>query len=346
MSEEVRWLPPEWAPQSAVLLTWPHRFSDWQPFLPEVEPVFVNIAREIALREQVIICCYDQLHIDHVHTLLTESGVNPEKVKLYPIPSNDSWARDHGPITVQRNGSPLLLDFHFNGWGRKYPYQLDDAINSELQALNAFGSTPVEKFNQVLEGGSIETDGEGTLLTTTQCQLSPQRNPELDCVGLEGMFQQKFGIERVLWLKHGQLEGDDTDGHIDTLARFCKPDTIAYTTCDLPSDPQHEGLKAMERELRQFRDHRGNPYRLIPLPLPKPVFSDVGRRLPATYANFLIINEAVLVPVYDDPHDEVVLTRLASAFPEREMVPINALPLIQQFGSLHCVTMQLPAGVV
>lgn len=346
MTEPNLRLPAEWAAQSAVLLTWPHGRGDWKPWLDRVEPVFVAIAREVTRRERLVVACLDADHRDEVRTRLSAGGADMSRVALHLVPSNDSWVRDHGPVTVYRDGEPVLLDFTFNGWGRKYDARLDNRITGELHGLGAFGATERKVVDLVLEGGSIESDGEGTLLTTSKCLLSPERNPQYDCVGLEGIFAREFGVTRVLWLKEGHLAGDDTDGHIDTLARFCDPHTIAYVSCNDPADEHYESLKAMAAELREFRDNDGNPYRLVALPLPAPKRSEDGDRLPATHANFLIINGAVLVPVYDDPTDAVALERLADCFPDREIVPIDCLPLIRQFGSLHCVTMQIPAGVV
>lgn len=340
-------LPAEWARQDAVLLTWPHPRSDWRPWLAEVEATFVAMARAITERERLIVSCFDRDHRVHVDGVLRGAGVPPERVALFIAPSNDVWVRDHGPITVVADdGVPRLLDFRFNGWGRKYPHDLDNAITQTLHQAGAFGETRIEPVDLILEGGSIESDGEGTLLTTTHCLLSPERNPTYDCRGLEAAFARQFGIRRVLWLKHGHLSGDDTDGHIDTLARFCDPRTIAYVACDDPSDSDYDELAAMAAQLRSFQTADGRPYRLIPLPLPSPKYDAEGERLPATYANFLIINGAVLVPTYDDPADAVALERLAECFPDRELVAIDALPLIRQYGSIHCATMQLPAGVL
>jgi agmatine deiminase len=268
------------------------------------------------------------------------------RVRLAIAPSDDSWSRDHGPITVYRNGSPWLLDFRFNGWGGKYRAEQDDALTRRLHGAGVFGATPLQSIDLVLEGGSIENDGVGTLLATSRCLLSPTRNPGLFRADLEATLRELLGIERILWLTHGGLLGDDTDGHIDTLARFCDRETIAYVTCPTQDDPHYAELAAMEQELRSFATVEGRSYRLVPLPLPQAKHDESGRRLPATYANFLIINGAVLVPVYQDPADAVVLERIASCFPGREVVPIDCVPLIRQFGSLHCVTMQLPWGVL
>lgn len=339
-------LPAEWAPQGAVMLTWPHSEGAFGPMLDEVEEVYLAIARAVIPHERLLVACHHEAHRAHIAARLKAAGIDLARIILAIAPSNDVWARDHGPLTVLRDGTPVLLDFTFNGWGRKYPAQLDDAITRTLHAQGIFGATPLETIPLVLEGGSIESDGAGTLLTTRHCLLHPQRNPHYDCVGLEALFAQWFGTRRVLWLDKGQLEGDDTDGHIDTLARFCDERTIAYVRCDDPADSHYPELRAMEAELQALRTADGQPYRLVPLPLPAPIHDTEGRRLPATYANFLIINDAVLVPIYGDTQDDEALRRLAGCFPDRTLVPIDCVPLIHQYGSLHCITMQLPAGVM
>ncbi len=341
-----RRLPAEWERQSAVMLTWPHAETDWAPLLAEAESVFLDIAEAVCRFQQLLVACHDHAQRERLRALFDERGIDPQRYRLHLAPSNDSWVRDHGPISVYDEDRALLLDFQFNGWGRKFEARLDNALSGVLHAEGAFGATPLSTMKLILEGGSIESDGLGTLLTTRRCLLSPERNPQYDCVGLEGIFAQCFGTHRVLWLDKGELEGDDTDAHIDTLARFCDERTIAYVSCDDEGDSHYGELKAMEQELAELRTETGEPYRLIPLPLPAPAYDpEDGHRLPATYANFLIINGAVLVPTYNDPLDGVVLERLAGAFPEREMVAIDARALIRQHGSIHCVTMQLPHGV-
>ncbi len=339
-------LPPEWAPQSGVMLTWPHAHSDWTPRLPQVEPVFVAIARHVARHEKVLIVCFDTAHREHVTNLLVADGIDLRRTVLRVAPSNDTWARDHGPITVQCRQEPLLLDFGFNGWGGKFGHALDNQLTRRLYDLETFGEAPLQTVDMILEGGSIEVDGSGTLLTTEQCLLTPTRNPGITREQIEKRLGEFLGLKRVLWLKHGHLEGDDTDSHIDTLARYCDAQTIAYVTCDDPKDSHYHDLKAMESELKQFTAANGGPYRLVPLPWPTAKFDEDGRRLPATYANFLIINDAVLVPTYRDPSDRIALERLAGCFPDRKIIGIDCLPLVYQYGSLHCVTMQLPAGVL
>ena len=340
------YLPPEWAPQSGVMLTWPHEQSDWAPILDRVEPVFVEITRQVARFEKVLVACYDDRHRAQVAKRLTAAGVAANRVVLGIAPSNDTWARDHGPITVQCQDELTLLDFGFNGWGGKYAHDLDNAITPALYHQDVFGKSPLQAVNLILEGGSIEVDGSGTLLTTERCLLAPTRNPGVSRAQLEEQLGELLGLNRFLWLKHGALAGDDTDSHVDTLARLCDARTIAYIACDDPADEHHAELKAMEAELQTFRAADGRPYRLVPLPWPKPKHDDEGGRMPATYANFLIINSAVLVPTYRDAADTIALERLKTCFPNREIIGIDCLPLIYQHGSLHCVTMQLPAGIL
>jgi len=341
-----RRLPAEWEPQSGVMLTWPHLHGVWGRQMEGVDRTFVQIAQAIAQREIVLIVCRDETHREQIQALLRASAVKMENIRFHIAPSDDVWARDHGPITVIENGAPHLLDFIFNGWGNKYASSLDDDITRRLVEAGAFGSTLAHKVDIVLEGGSIDSDGRGSILTTSHCLLSPNRNPGLDRRQLEIVFREQFGAARVLWLEHGELEGDDTDGHVDTLARFCDEHTIAYMACDNPTDDQYAELKAMENELKAMRDADGAPYRLAPLPSPSPIIDEKQQRLPATYANFLVINGAVLVPTYNDPMDDLALQRLEECFPQRQVIGIDARPLIRQYGSLHCVTMQLPLSVI
>ena len=337
---------PEFAPQSGVMLTWPHRQSDWKDCLQSVEPVYLEIARAISAHEQLLVICLDESHREEILERLAGAAIPTRNIRLVCVPSNDTWVRDYGPLAVRTDGTLVLQDYTFNAWGEKYSAALDDRITGSLHRAGIFGDIDYQHYGLVLEGGSIDVDGCGTLLTTTQCLLAPTRNPELGKAGLEGWFLQHMGIERVLWLEHGALAGDDTDAHVDMLARFCSADTIAYAQCPDPDDAHYPQLAAMERELQDFRSVTGQPYRLVPLPIPRPIHNEQGQRLPGSYANFLIINGAVLLPVYGDPADRLAQQALAGCFPEREIIPINCVPLIQQYGSLHCATMQLPAGVL
>lgn len=334
--------PAEWAPQSGVMLTWPHENTDWKPILEEVVPVFVNIAKEVVKREKLLIVCVSESEVREAL-----GDIDYSKVIFREIYSNDSWARDHGPISIYVNDVPYALDFTFNGWGLKFPANYDNQINKKLFESDAFSPEAgyQNMLHMVLEGGSIESDGEGTIMTTSECLLSVNRNEYKDKIDLGEYLKMLFDAKRVLWLDHGYLEGDDTDSHIDTLARFCSPDTIAYVKCTDEDDEHYQELSLMEVQLKRFKTLDEQAYKLIPLPMAEPVYFE-GERLPATYANFLIINGAVLMPTYGTALDVEAKAALEKAFPDREVIGINCLPLIKQHGSLHCVTMQLPEGIL
>ena len=335
--------PAEWAPQSAVQLTWPHEQTDWAPILHEVTPCFVAIAHEIVKRENLLIVCSDAAEVRR-----QLGDIDERRIMFREMETNDTWARDHGGITVFTEGQPIVYDFVFNGWGMKYAAYHDNLITRTLVATETF-TDEVRVVNMqpfVLEGGSLESDGKGTLLTTSECLESLNRNEYLNREQLEIHLKEIFGLDRILWLENGYLAGDDTDSHIDTLARFCSPDTIAYVKCDDTGDEHYDALQRMEKQLRSFRTLNGEPYRLLALPMADKI-EEEGERLPATYANFLIINEAVLYPVYRQPeNDRRAETVLRQAFPDREVVGIDCRALIKQHGSLHCVTMQYPSGVL
>lgn len=337
-----RRLPAEWEEQDGVLLAWPHADSDWGNVLSRVEPVFAAICAAISHFERVVIAapCLDGI-LDQI----VQADGQPERITLCEVPTNDTWSRDFGPIAIEEKGRLRLLDFGFNGWGLKFSACHDNQITRRLTEAGIFGATPREVVGLILEGGSIESDGCGTLLTTSECLLNPNRNPHLDRRAIESELHRLLGSEHVLWLEHGYLAGDDTDSHIDTLARLCPDDTIVYMRCDDPQDEHYTELTAMEKELRALRTKAGTPFRLLPLPWPGACYDD-GERLPATYANFLVINHAVLVPTYADPGDEQALAVVGEAFPGREIIGIDCRPLILQHGSLHCVTMQLPRGLL
>lgn len=339
------YLPPEWALQSAVMLTWPHANNKWYPSLSIVEESFIAIAKAVVAHEKLIIACLDEAHVVHIQSRLTSANISLTQISFYVAPSNDVWARDHGPITVIQDNAARLLDFNFNGWGDKYPSNLDNQVTLKLYQQHAFGKTPIQSIHYVLEGGSVEVDGKGTLLTTTSCLLSEARNPDYSQADVENLLKKWLGIDRILWLHHGYLAGDDTDGHIDTLARFTDAHTITYVKCDDPHDEHYAELALMEAELKTFQDYEGKPYRLVPLPWPSGKYAEDGYRLPATYANFLIINNAVLVPTYEDSKDQIALDQLKKCFPGRSIIPVPCRHVIEQYGSLHCVTMQIPAEV-
>jgi agmatine/peptidylarginine deiminase len=340
-----RRLPAEWEPQSGIMLTWPHANTGWGKTLPRVEPVFAAIAAHASLYEKVLIVAHDASHQSHITDCISLLKPLLSNIIFAFAASNDSWARDHGPITVtDDSGELLLLDFQFNGWGEKYSFDLDNKISTSLEQQQCF-SVPLKTIDFILEGGSIESDGEGTLLTTA-CLLTSSRNEGWTKEQIDAELRKQFNVEQIHWLHQGNLQGDDTDAHIDTLARFISPQIIMYVKCDDDNDPHFQPLLDMEQELGELRTGNGLPYELVSLPLPDPVYNTKGDRLPATYANFLIINNAVLLPVYDQPADQYVVELFEQHFPDRKIIPINCLPLIEQFGSLHCVTMQFPLGVL
>ncbi len=337
-------MPAEWFPQAALQITWPHPRTDWAPRLPEVMEVFTRIAVETSRHEDVLVVCHNSQVLADCRRRLEKDGADMVRCHLYVVPSNDSWTRDFGPITIRHpDGRRKLVDFGFNAWGLKFPADLDNQVTRRLHALGAYGNLPLEIQGMILEGGSIDSDGSGTLLTTSTCLLSPNRNPQWSREEITQHLCELLGAERIFWLQSGYLEGDDTDAHIDTLARFCSTGTIAYQSCDDPMDTHFAALQQMAAELASFPREDGQPYHLIPLPWPQARFDGSGNRLPLSYANFLILNHAILLPGYEDPMDAVAAERLAEAFPGREITVVPCLELAHQHGSLHCVTMQIPA---
>jgi agmatine/peptidylarginine deiminase len=306
--------------------------------LGEITATYHEIAREIARREELLIVTPEEPD----SSLFTfHSSLFTFHFSLFT--SNDTWARDHGFITLTDDeGHHRLLDFCFNGWGEKFPAELDNAINRRLYNEGKLGGDYTDCLDFVLEGGSIESDGRGTVFTTTGCLLAPHRNQPLTKAQIESRLKRELHAERILWIDHGNLTGDDTDGHIDTLVRICPDDTLLYMGCDDPEDEQYDELRLMEEQLKTFRTIDGRSYRLKKLPMPRPIY-DGDDRLPATYANFLIINGAVLCPTYAQPDlDAEALRIIGEAFPDREIVGIDCRSIIKQHGSLHCCTMQFP----
>jgi len=326
-------LPSEWEPQDAVLIAWPHAGTDWAPILKETEAVFLKIAEAVTRVETLIVATPEP---DAVREKLNHL----DRVLIVEAETNDTWARDFGPITIYEDGHPVLLDFTFTGWGGKFEAGLDNQITVKLHAAGVFGDTPLRTVDLILEGGSIESDGEGTLLTTAECLLNPNRNAKLNKAQVAEKLSTELGTKRFHWLENGWLAGDDTDAHIDTLARLGPDHTILYVQCTDPTDEHFSVFQALENELKQM------DFRLLPLPWPQAQFDTNDNRLPATYANYLVINGAVLVPTYNDPADFQALETIGKAFPDREVIGIDCSALILQHGSLHCVTMQIPAGVL
>lgn len=341
-------LPAEWYEQSGVQLTWPHEDTDWRPYLYEITEVCLNLVRIVARHEKVLVAARDADKVRRLIESSTDEDVRGN-IRVYQCENNDTWARDHSFITLVTerdggDGSFRLLDFRFNGWGRKFPADKDNRINASLYDAGAFNGVRVDNDDFVLEGGSVESDGRGTIFTTSMCLLAPNRNQPMTCEEIEQRLMSELCADRVVWLDHGSLMGDDTDGHIDTTVRTAPDDTLVYTGCDDSGDGQYEDFRKLEEQLRGLRSADGQPYRLLRLPMPDAVYYD-GERLPATYANFLVINGAVIVPEYGQPEKDAEARRvIAEAFPGRETIGVNALAVVRQHGSLHCLTMQFPKG--
>lgn len=345
-------LPAEWEPQSAIMLTWPHANTDWKPYLRQITNTYLELAEIITRFEHLLVVTPI---VESTKNMLSErlSAEQMGRIHFFEIDSNDTWARDHGPITLVSRGKnnshivPIhLLDFKFNGWGEKFAWQKDNAINMQLYYQGAFDAAMENHQGFVLEGGSIESDGKGTLFTTAQCLLAPHRNQPFGKEDIDRQLKNFFHVKQVVWLHHGNLIGDDTDGHIDTIVRVAPHDTLLYVGCDDPKDEQYEDFKALEEELQKLLTYEGYPYRLLKLPMPDAIY-DEDERLPATYANFLILNGAVIYPTYNQPEkDEEARRQIQLAFPDREIIGVDSRTIVRQHGSIHCLTMQLPKGAV
>lgn len=345
-------LPAEWAEQSGIQLTWPHKNTDWAPCLNEITETFIQLAHEISRQEKLVVAAQ---YPDEVKRILEENipQESMRNIRIFACKNNDTWARDHAPITLMpvngyspQNEGPLLLNFKFNGWGEKFEWQHDNRITQSLFEQHAFNGK-METFDPfVLEGGSIESDGKGTIMTTSFCLLAPNRNQPMNQHDINNMLLKCFNARRIVWLQHGKLVGDDTDGHIDTIVRLCPDDTIVYQGCDDKDDEQFDDFKLLEEELKKLNTLNGKGYRLLKLPMPDAMYDD-GQRLPATYANFVILNRSVIVPTYrQKSKDDEAACIFRRVFPDKEVVCIDATTVVRQHGSLHCLTMQYPYGVI
>lgn len=336
---DIRRLPAEWEAYDAVMMAWPHADTDWAYMLADVQATVCEIVRTLVGDGLTVL-----LVTPDADTVMREFADLPDgKVINVTLPTNDTWTRDYGVITcVDSLGHNILCDFMFNGWGLKFASDKDNLVTRGMVKVGVLNGRYENLLGFVLEGGSIESDGHGTLLTTSRCLLSPNRNGGLGKEEIEMYLEAVLGADRVLWLDHGYLAGDDTDSHIDTLARLVSEDTIMYVKCDDPADEHYKELSLMERELTELRRKDGQPYHLIGLPMPRPEFDADGNRLPATYANFLITPSSVLLPVYGQPREDYLAEQMLKiVFHDRVIHKIDCRSLIQQHGSLHCMTMQI-----
>ena len=359
-------LPAEWEPQSGVMIAWPHEGTDWAPRLTEVETTYSALVAAITRFEPVVICVRDAaLRRRAEECLFQKAGARLDlgRIRWVEIPYDDTWLRDSGPISLidSSHGERRfrLLDFRFTGWGGKYRADQDDALVSRCFELGVFSPQCAHQpIDFALEGGAIESDGQGHLLTTWACLH--QRHPEQSPKALSQLLREHLKSAQVLMLDRGYLEGDDTDAHIDTLARFAPNNRIVFQGCQKANDNHFAELAAMREQLTALRTADGKAFELLEMPWAEPIFDadqtdgsepdgsrhDEGRRLAASYANYLIVNGAVLYPAYDDPADLEAGKILAAAYPDRQIVAVPCRPLIWQNGSLHCITMQLPQGVL
>ncbi len=334
-------MPAEWEPHQATWLAWPHNRDSWPGKFEPVEPVMVKAVCALAASETVRIDVLDADHERRVRELLDAAGA-AGPIQFHQIPTNDAWRRDHGAIFVRRQTSEVMrlaaIDWKFNAWGGKYPYDLDDAVPARMAEILGI---PCFKAGMVLEGGAIDVNGRGLLLTTEACLLNPNRNPELSRAEIERRLGEMLGVHTILWLGQG-IAGDDTDGHIDDITRFVAEDTVVTAVEQDPDDLNFEPLQDNLRRLRSMSGAQGRPLKVITLPMPAPLCYQ-GQRLPASYANFYIANRVVLMPGFNDRNDEVARATLQSLFPDRRVAVIDCTDLIWGLGAFHCLTQQVPA---
>ncbi|MFQ3669822.1 MAG: agmatine deiminase family protein [Verrucomicrobiia bacterium] len=337
-------MPAEWEPHDATWLAWPSNAETWPESLPEVQAVWIRMAELLSPGETVHFLANSPRDADEIRQRLRASAAVPERVAVHVIPNNDAWMRDSGPIflVARDTRQPRLVanDFVFNSWGKKYgPWDDDDIIPRRLAAMLG---CPVLAHDLVLEGGSIDVNGAGSLLTTRQCLLNPNRNPHLSQAEIEARLKTYLGVSDIIWLDDG-IEGDDTDGHVDDISRFVGLNTIVTAVEPNPDDPNHEPLQRNLDTLRQARNLQGDPFEIIELPMPARKEGPFGRS-PASYANFYIGNAAVLVPIYSCPQDQLALDILRGCFPDRQVIGIECTHVAAGLGALHCVTQQQPAA--
>ena len=335
-------MPAEWEPQEAVWFSWPHRRATWPRNFRPIPAKFAEIAAVASRFEKVRINVPKALQA-RAHSLVARAGAEGANVEFFDHPTNDAWCRDHGPIFVKndRTGEVAVTDWRYNAWGGKYPpFDKDDAIPGRIArrlGLRRFSN------GMVLEGDSIDVNGQGLLLTTEACLLNPNRNPGLTRSGIEQNLRDFLGVRTILWLGEG-IAGDDTDGHVDDLSRFFRPDGILAAVESDPRDVNHRALQENLERLRGLRTPKGRSFRVVELPMPRVCARD-GRRLPATYANFLVLNGAVLMPSFRQPRrDSAAAEILAGCFPGRQIVPVDCLELVLGLGTLHCISQQQPAS--
>lgn len=340
-------MPAEWQPHQATWIAWPQRPGDWPGRFTPIPWVYAEIVRLLSHAEMVNILVDDARAEQKARSILAQTDVDCQRIHFFRIPTNRVWTRDYGPIFVTGpNGRLGLTDWQFNAWAKYADWKRDDAVPQKIsKVLELPSCQPVlESRRVILEGGSIDVNGQGLLLTTEECLLSPiqERNPGMTRADYEKVFADYLGVQKVLWLGQG-IAGDDTHGHIDDLARFVGPHTVVAVEERNPADPNYRPLKENLERLQDMTDLEGGHFDVVHLPMPGPVIFR-GQRLPASYANFYIANDRVLVPTFNDPHDRLALGTLADLFPDRKVIGIHAAELIWGLGTLHCLTQQQPVS--
>lgn len=349
---------PEWARQAAVILIWPHSNSDWKSQLDEIEKTYIELSRYISRHQKLILVAYDQTQMQHIQDTLTNHCIHKDNILIIDIPTNDTWVRDFGPIFVKSENEAenepenesALLDFEFNAWGDKFEHDYDNQFNQAFKQSLKLDS-PLQDIKFVFEAGNLEVNSKNTLLISSTCfnrssMMSSKdlgKDHDKDLASLELKFNQWFGCNQVLWIHNVKLKGDDTEGHIDTLARFCSDDVIAYCAAGHHADPNNDALNSLATQLKEVKRNNHAIAELVPLPCPQPIFHN-GSQLPASYANFLITNHNIFVPVFSDKQDNHALKTLDDLFPSHEIIDIESNTLIKQYGGIHCATMQIPEG--
>ncbi len=350
MTESVRGhLPAEWELQSAIMLTWPRGDGDFarnDDRLAAAETCLAQVAAMTSWHQRVLLVTENDAMNMRVATLIASHGGFTGNLEFAQSPADDIWARDHGPVTLAGNGPPVMLDFLFDGWGGRYPAGRDNAINANIHALGAFGNSSMLSMDRVLEGGAIDTDGAGTLMTTRRWLDRQQAMPGNKSIKYINCLADLFDINNIIILQNGEIVGDQTDGHVDMLARFTGPGAIVYQSCEQPDDPHCPALTALGQELKNQCRPDGLPYNVYALPFPGTITNATGERLPVSYANFLITNRFVFVPGYQSEADEAAREIIAGLFPNRRAITIDCRVLSAEGGGLHCATMQLPDGIM
>ena len=338
---------PEWHPQDAIVLVWPHRYSDWASRLEDVERCYLALTKVVAATQLVLIVYFDHQHKEYILDQCIEFGCDRNSLRFLQIETNDTWVRDFGPVFLLGNHRFSYLDFEFNAWGEQYAHRLDNLFTETLYKAMDSNACHYTRFPLVLEGGNLDFNENATVLTNLKCITRNNTGAQLKSADVIGQLKQSLAAKKVLGIEVAALAGDDTGGHIDTLARFIRDDTIVHAATDNPHDPNFECLAELQSQLSHLVTRKHQPYKLVPLLMPKQtIYNSEGNILPASYTNFFFTNKIIVVPLYNDDHDAAALATIQRLRPDRNVVGIDATELLKEFGSLHCATLHLPADTL